>query len=106
MENNTFTDQGVIFLGSRPSIFKPKIHDAISFFYETEQEWYEVVIPYLIAGIKNNEKCIYVLTNHTPEHIRASLQAEGVNSEALEARGQLSIIHPRDFVDQKGSDRA
>lgn len=101
MENNTFTDQGVIFLGSRPSIFKPKIHDAISFFYETEQEWYEVVIPYLIAGLKNNEKCIYVLTNHTPEHIRASLQAEGVNSEVLEARGQLSIIHPRDFVDQK-----
>jgi len=69
-----------------------KVHDYCCFIYETEEEWQESVIPFLIQGLKNGEKCIYVLEKRNESHIYQCFMAEGIDVVAVTSTGQLMVV--------------
>ncbi len=42
-------------------LHKLKVHEYCCFIYESEEEWQNAIIPFLIQGLINGDKCIYVL---------------------------------------------
>ncbi len=43
--------------------------DHLCFIYENQEEQYQLIIPFLLFGLNNNEKCIYITNENTKENI-------------------------------------
>lgn len=77
----------------REEIRYVKPHDHICLIYETQEEWLATIISFLVIGLEQKEKCIYMADAHTPEEVRKHLHAAGVDIAACEGMGQL-VIRP------------
>lgn len=71
-------------------------HDHLCLLYETEDEWRDVVIPFISTGLAKGEKCIYIADEHSADNVREYLNAFGVDVRLFEDSGQLSIKHHSD----------
>jgi PAS domain S-box-containing protein len=78
-----FINQGVLRL---------QPHDHACLIYESEKEWRDNVIPFIIAGLQQGEKCVYGLNHRSRQYIKDCLQNEGVNVADYEESGQLVIL--------------
>lgn len=67
-------------------------HDHACLIYENEDEWLENVIPFLVQGLQQAEKCIYGLNHHSREQIIGYLRKAGTDAEGSLASGQLLIL--------------
>lgn len=76
---------------------KIKPHDHGCIIYETEAEWQQMVIPFIVQGIQNGDKCIYVLSKRKRNYIRNCLRQEGVDVNEITGSGQLLFIRPADI---------
>jgi PAS domain S-box-containing protein len=69
-----------------------KVHDHACMVYENIDEWRKMVVPFIIDGLKNNEKCCYILAANTAGELIERFTAEGINSASLRKSGQLFFI--------------
>jgi DNA-binding CsgD family transcriptional regulator len=60
--------------------------------YETEEELWAVVTPFLHQGLERDEKVLYIVDTHIAEDILNHLRDDGLDVEPFLARGQLSIL--------------
>ncbi|MBU7048254.1 MAG: PAS domain S-box protein [Theionarchaea archaeon] len=77
-------------------------HDHLCLVYDTEEEWYSAIITFIALGLERNEKCIYVVDTHTANQICDYLREEGINVDAVEASGQLVILHETEAYTRDG----
>jgi hypothetical protein len=70
-----------------------KPHEHLCQIYATSEEWSAAVTAFLITGLKQGEKCSYVVDTHTADQVRALLHGQGMDVTAAEASGQLVILH-------------
>ncbi|MBI5521650.1 MAG: MEDS domain-containing protein [Desulfarculus sp.] len=68
-----------------------KQHDHVGFVCGQLWQWRKVVFPYLAQGLARGERCAYLTTLHTPWLLTNLLAWQGVNLQAVKARGQLVI---------------
>ena len=73
-------------------VLKLQPHDHACLIYESESEWRDNVIPFIIAGLKQGEKCVYGLNHRSRQYILDCLREEGINVAAYEESGQLLIL--------------
>jgi hypothetical protein len=66
--------------------------DHICTLYASTEEQLQAAIEYIKAGLGRGEQCLYVCGEHTPEELRAALQAAGANVKEEEARGALVLV--------------
>ncbi|HZU30843.1 MAG TPA: MEDS domain-containing protein [Candidatus Angelobacter sp.] len=66
--------------------------DHICTLYASPEEQLQAAVEYVKAGLARGEQCLYVCGEHTPEELRAALQASGVNVKEEEGRGALSLV--------------
>ena len=66
--------------------------DHICTLYTSPEEQLQAAVEYIIAGLGRGEQCLYVCGEHTPDELRAALQASGVNVKDEEARGALNLV--------------
>ncbi len=71
--------------------------------YETEQEHRALLTPYLIEGLKRNEKILYILDNHTEEAICGYLKDAGADLKPYLASGQFVFLTHRESYAKEGS---
>lgn len=71
---------------------KIKIHEQGCFVYESDAEWRQTIIPFIAQGLRNGEKCIYVLSKRNHDYIRDCLKSAGIDIDSLIDSGQLLII--------------
>jgi len=65
----------------------------IALLYSEKEEYYDVIIPYIKAGLRKNEKCLWVFgTDICCEEIRTLLSAWNIDADAYIGRGQLTLI--------------
>lgn len=76
-----------------------KIHDHICLIYEKEEEWEQIIIPFIIDGLKNNEKCIYITDQHKPNTIKKHLKEQGINPNNLK---QFQILYADETYTKEG----
>ncbi|MFA4916925.1 MAG: MEDS domain-containing protein [Syntrophales bacterium] len=79
-----------------------KPHDHLCLIYESKEEWRNAVIPFLVIGLKQNEKCVYVVDTSTADEIRKYLVEEGIDAVTAEKSGQLTILNETDAYTREG----
>ncbi|MBU1998611.1 MAG: MEDS domain-containing protein [Candidatus Omnitrophota bacterium] len=60
--------------------------------YRDKTEQLSVLIPYLAAGLKQGEKCIYIFEDITPDQICGMLAASGIDTKSALSRKQLVFL--------------
>jgi hypothetical protein len=83
-------------------IERPKPRGHLCQIYATPEEWRAAVTTFLITGLKQGEKCHYVVDTHTADQVRALLHEEGVDVTTAEASGQLAIFHESETYTRGG----
>ncbi len=72
------------------------IGDHIGHFYQNEDEWRAVLIPFLTTGLAAGHKCVYMVSpEHGREEIMEELLAEGIGAESVIASDQLVLAEGR-----------
>ena len=78
-------------------------HDHLCLIYESHEDWAKAAIPFIAIGIRNREKCIYVVDTHTAEEVRQYLKEEGIDVEQTEKEGQFIILNETQAYTREGS---
>ncbi|MGB9775377.1 MAG: GAF domain-containing protein [Anaerolineae bacterium] len=91
--------------GTRPvesptTHFPPRSH--ICWFYETEEEHRALITPFLLQGLEQGERVVYITDAHSAETILEYLRDGGVDGEAAIARGQLLFRTAQETYLQNG----
>ncbi|MEN6390193.1 MAG: PAS domain S-box protein, partial [Syntrophomonas sp.] len=86
-------------------VYRLQLHDHACLIYETETEWEDTIIPYIVLGLKLGQKCIYALNHRTRDNILGSLHKVGLEPSSYEASGQLLIIDQRAFPEPNDNSR-
>jgi len=61
-------------------------------FYEGRADLAAALVPYFMAGLRNNERCLWITAEPLGEAAaKAALQAAGVDVEAAQRKGSLTI---------------
>ncbi|MFO8133680.1 MAG: MEDS domain-containing protein [Thermoplasmatota archaeon] len=66
--------------------------DHLCCIYETEEEHQAVVTPYIIKGLEQAEKVMYLVDIHTAETILDYVRNSGIDADAYHENGQLSLL--------------
>ncbi len=77
-------------------LFSLKPHDHLCLIYESAEEWAETIVPFIVAGLERNEKCIYVIDARTADQIRSVFKNAGHDLEEFEKSGRFTILHERE----------
>ena len=70
--------------------------DHAAFFFKEKAERLTFVIPYILSGLRKNERCVYIADENTVPHILAEFRWAGVDINEATARGALSVITKHD----------
>lgn len=70
--------------------------DHVAFFFKSNAERLAFVIPYMVRGLRNLERCVYVAHENSLSEIRGAFQEMGVEIDAASASGALSIVTAHD----------
>ncbi len=86
---------GAIYFTERLKSQRP--HDHICLIYNTFEEWRNMAIPYLEAGLEGNEKCLYIMDSNISQLISDCLEQDGFKSKSVQECGQLEFVSANTF---------
>lgn len=66
--------------------------DHAAFFFKSNAERLAFVIPFLVRGLQNQERCVYVVHENTTADILAHFGEAGVDLDAAATSGALSVV--------------
>lgn len=70
--------------------------DHAAFFFRNNAERLSFVIPYMLNGLRNNERCVYIAEKNTVPHILAEFRWAGLDVNPATASGALSVVTKHD----------
>lgn len=70
--------------------------DHAAFFFKSNEERLAFVIPYIINGLRNLERCVYIADENTVPEILAEFRSAGIDIHAATASGALSVLTKHD----------
>lgn len=76
--------------------------DHVAFFFKRNEERLSFVIPYMINGLRNNERCVYIADENTVPEILAEFKKVGIDIDASSASGALSVVTKHDTYLRRG----
>lgn len=79
-----------------------KPHDHLCLIYESEDEWAQTIVPFILTGLEHGEKCLYIVDANTAKQIKTILLDAGLDVAAAERKGQFVVIHERDTYTKEG----
>ncbi|MBI3193917.1 MAG: MEDS domain-containing protein, partial [Ignavibacteriae bacterium] len=71
------------------------VHDHLCLIYETREEQFASVIPFMQSGLERNEKCIYIADENTADVVLQAMQASGIDVAGATASGQLTLANKK-----------
>lgn len=76
--------------------------DHVAYFFKRNEERLSFVIPYMVEGLRNNERSVYIADENTVPEILAELKKAGVDIGASTASGALSVVTKHDTYLRNG----
>lgn len=77
-------------------------HDHLCLIYETPEEQFAAIVPFVRLGLERGEKCVYVADDNTSAEVLEQIKKGGVDTaRALEA-GSLSVITKKEAYLKQG----
>lgn len=71
--------------------------------YETPEQQWAAILPFITAGLERNEVCAYITDDRSIDEVRHALQAHGVDVEGHVRRGALTFMTKREAYLSSGS---
>ncbi len=75
---------------------QPGLGDHVAYFFKSNAERLAFVIPYMVRGLENHERCVYIAQRNTTAAIVAHLGKAGVDVGAATASGALSVVSKKE----------
>jgi len=93
-------DRGLLDLGR--AIEKLGVHDHLCLLYETREEQFSAVIPFMRIGLERGEKCLYAVDDNTAAAVTSAMKGAGMAVESALASGSLVIVSKQDAYLKQG----
>jgi chemotaxis family two-component system sensor kinase Cph1 len=84
------------------SIEKLGVHDHLCLIYETREEQFSAVIPFIKIGLEHGEKCLYAVDDNTAAMVINGMKGAGLDVESAVESGRLAIISKQDAYLKQG----
>ncbi len=68
------------------------VHDHLCLIYETQEEQFASVIPFMSIGLKRGEKCVYIADENTGSQVIDAMKSYGIDTEKYLLSRQLAVI--------------
>ncbi|MFD1586513.1 MEDS domain-containing protein [Halorientalis brevis] len=72
------------------------VHDHLALIYENRQEQFDAALPFIEAGLENDEKCIYIADDNLVEDVTSEFEARGMAVERALDSGAFEVAVPAD----------
>jgi PAS domain S-box-containing protein len=79
------------------------VHDHLCLIYESREEQFATVVPFISGGLAAGQRCLYVADDNTVEYVRAALHDAGIDDSEAVARGALGVLTKRDAYLRNGT---
>lgn len=86
----------------KDSIGELRVHNHLCLIYDTPEEQFNAVLPFVRLGLQAGQRCVYVADENTADEVSARLQEAGVDVAAQTRRQALRIITKRDAYLRSG----
>ena len=73
------------------TIDKLRLHDHLCLIYESQEDQFDAIIPFITLGLARKEQCVYIVDDNTARAISDKLRAEGIDVDAAVKSGALAI---------------
>ena len=77
-------------------------HDHLCLIYETPEEQFAAVVPFVRVGLERRERCVYVADDNTSGEVLERMESGGVDIKAALASGALSVISKKEAYLKQG----
>jgi len=84
------------------SLEELKVGDHVCCLYESEEEFSEVIIPFVKNGLVKGEKIFYLADSNTAERVLDLLRKEGLDVEIYLTSGQLKFLTAKEIYSYDG----
>ncbi|MDD5286196.1 MAG: MEDS domain-containing protein [Desulfuromonadaceae bacterium] len=98
-------------MGNRPdaalndlvnAIEKIGVHDHLCLIYETQEEQFSAVIPFMQIGLERGEKCLYVVDDNTAATVIKAMREAGTDVKSAIKSGELAIVSKQESYLKQG----
>lgn len=76
--------------------------DHVAYFFKGNLERLAFVIPYMVRGLRENERCVYITDENTVPRILDEFKWAGIDVDAATAKGGLSVVTKHDAYLRNG----
>lgn len=84
------------------AIGKLGVHDHLCLIYETPEDQFAAVLPFMRLGLERGEKCLYVVDDNSADTLVNRLKSAGIDVETAIASGQLDIVSKQEAYLKQG----
>jgi len=84
------------------AIGKIDVHDHMCLIYETQEEQFSAVIPFVRIGLERGEKCLYVVDDNTATMVINGMKAADIDVESAVETGRLAIVSKQESYLRQG----
>ncbi len=77
-------------------------HDHLCLIYETREEQFAAVVPFMRLGLARGERCLYIVDDNTAQAVLDALRAGAIDVEAAITSGALTIATKQDAYLKQG----
>ncbi|MGA2403160.1 MAG: MEDS domain-containing protein [Syntrophobacteraceae bacterium] len=78
------------------AIGKVGVHDHLCLIYETREEQFAAVMPFMKIGLERGEKCVYIVDDNTATMVIDGMKSAGMDVESAVESGKLTIVSKQD----------
>ncbi|MHB1190545.1 MAG: MEDS domain-containing protein [Armatimonadota bacterium] len=78
------------------------VHAHLCLIYETREEQFAAVVPFMKIGLEHGEQCVYIADENTAAAVLEAMRAGGIDTESAIASGALAVVSKRDAYLREG----
>lgn len=75
---------------------EPGLGDHVAYFFSSNAERLAFVIPYMLRGLDNHERCVYIAGENSVPGILKAFREAGVDIDEVTSSGALSVVTVHD----------
>ncbi len=72
------------------------VHDHLCLIYETPEEQFGAIVPFIRFGLRRGERCVYIADQNTADEVLDTLDAAGVDVAGAREKDALSVVTKRE----------
>ncbi|MBI5376916.1 MAG: MEDS domain-containing protein [Candidatus Schekmanbacteria bacterium] len=96
---NTFNKKNIKL---KNALHKLDVHDHLCLIYETQQEQFAAVVPFIRIGLERKEKCVYIADDNSASSVIDAMRTEGIDVETAIKSGALAVLTKKDAYLKNG----